>query len=259
MGHIRLARLPVTKRWEQVIELLRAGGSIAQLAAATAHAAETELQSAKGDPALAYTIWLLTQLPLAARSQQFRKRLVELGFEADAGQSVLALVAGFSLAVDRNTAGRSDRTDLGELARQAAAESLSSTIGASTQSLFGASADDVQRELGRLATKERFARLASDFFARLTQKTLEYYLSRELPNHIGRDKHLQTIARQIEFRVALERHCREAALIVDEFAGGWYSKGNFQGTLNPATAQGFADYALKKMRDELRKRRASNG
>jgi hypothetical protein len=259
MGHIRLARLPATKRWEEVVELLRAGGSISQLAAATAHAAETELQSAKGDPALAYTVWLLTQLPLAARSQQFRERLVELGFEVDAAQSVLALVAGFSLAVDRNTSGRSDRTDLGELARQAAAESLSLTVGSATQSLFGVSADDVQRELGRLATKKRFARLAGDFFARLTQKTLEYYVSRELPNHVGHDKNLQTIDRQIEFRMALERHCREAAQIVEEFAGGWYSKSNFQRTLTPATAQGFANYALKKMRDELRKRRSSNG
>jgi hypothetical protein len=259
MGHIRLAQLPVTKRWKQVVELLRAGSSIGQLADATAHAAETELQSAKGDPALAYAVWLLTQLPLAARSKQFRERLVELGFDADAGQSVLALVAGFSLAVDRNTAGRSDRTDLGELARQAAVESLSSAVGSATQSLFGASADDVQRELRRLATKGRFASLAGDFFARLTQKILEYYISRELPNHVGPDKNRQTIDRQIEFRIALERHCREAALIIEEFAGGWYSKSNFQGTLSPTTAQGFTDYALKKMRDELHKRRSSNG
>ena len=64
---------------------------------------------------------------------------------------------------------------------------------------------------------------------------------------------------QIEFRGALERHCREAALIVEAFAGGWYSKSNYQGTLNPSTAQGFTDYALKKLADELRKRRASNG
>jgi hypothetical protein len=259
MGHIRLARLPVTKRWDQVVELLRVGGSIGQLAAATARAAETELQSAKGDKALAYTVWLLTQLPRAARSQHFRERLSELGFEANSERSVLALVASFSLAVDRNIAGQGIRTDLGELARQAAAESLSSFVGSATQSLFGSSADDVQRELGRLATKDRFAQLARDFFARLTQKTLEYYISRELPNHVGPGKSFQTIDRTIDFRVALDRHCREAAQIIEEFAGGWYSKSNFQGTLNPATAQSFADYALKKMRDELRRRRSPDG
>jgi hypothetical protein len=241
-----------------VVKLLRAGGSIGDLAAATTHAAESELHSAKGDPALGYTVWLLTQLPLAARSGQFRERLAELGFDAGAEQSVLALVAGFSLAVDRNIAGRSDRTDLGELARQAAAESLSSIVGSGTRSLFGTSADDVQRELGRLATRDRFAHLARDFYARVIQKILEYYISRELPNHIGPDKSLQTIDRQIEFRGALERYCREVAQIVEAFAGGWYSKANYQGTLNPATAQNFSDYALKKLGDELRKRRASD-
>ena len=184
--------------------------------------------------------------------------LTELGFDAGAEQSVLALVAGFSLAVDRNIAGRSDRTDLGELARQAAAESLSSFVGSGSRSLFGNSANDVQRELGRLATRGRFAHLARDFYARVIHKILEYYISRELPNHIGPDKSLQTIDRQIEFRGALERYCREVALVVEAFAGGWYSKTNYQGTLNPATAQSFSDYALKKLGDELRKRRASD-
>jgi hypothetical protein len=45
-------------------------------------------------------------------------------------------------------------------------------------------------------------------------------------------------------------------LIIEQFAGGWYSKSNFRGTLTPGSSQAFAGYALKKMRDELRARRA---
>lgn len=259
MGHIRLARLPRTRRWDQVLKLLRAGGDIRDLAAATARAAETELQSASGDPALAYSVWLLTQLPLAARSDQFHQKLAEFGFAAGAHQSVLNLVADFSLAVDRNVADSAERTDLGEFARQAAVESLSAFLGPAPQSLFGTSADDLQRELGRLATKDRFADLAREFFARITQKTLEYYVSRELANYVGPHSSIPSIDDQIRFRDALAKHCREAALIVEAFAGGWYSKSNFKGTLTPASAQAFADYALKKMRDELRARRGANG
>lgn len=258
MGHLRLGKLPAGKKWKQVVELLRVGASVGELAASTADAAEKELDEAKGDPALAYTVWLLTQLPLAARSPQYRERLVELGFETGADQSALALTAGFAQAVDRN-ADRRGRTDLGELARQAASESLASLIGATTPSMFGSSAENLQRELGRLASKDRFAGLARDFFARLTQKTLEFYISRELPQHVGPRNRITSIEQQIEFRTALERHCREASLIVEEFAGGWYSKSNFRHTLTPATAQGFADYALTKMRDELRARRGGNG
>jgi hypothetical protein len=259
MGHIRLGKMPTSRRWRQVIELLRVGGTVSELAAATAHAAENELKSAKGDPALAYTVWLLTQLPLAARTPHYAARLGELGFDVGAEQSLLGLVAGLSKAVDRHVSGSTHRTDLGELARQAASESLSAFLGAGTPSLFETATDDVRRELGRLAAKGRFAALARDFFARLTQKTLEYYISRELPNHVGPDKPLATIDRQIGFRAALEKHCREASQIVEEFAGGWFSKNNFQDTLTPDSARDFANYALEKMRDELRARRAADG
>lgn len=255
MGHLHLGRLAATRRWKEVIALLRTGAGIAELADATAHAAEAELQSAKGDPGLGYAVWLLTQLPLAARSPQFAARLGELGFDAGSEQSILALVAGFTKAVNQHVAGSSGRTDLGELARQAATESLTAIAGAGLPSLFGSTADDVQRELGKLATKDQFAGLARDFFGRLTQKTLEYYISRELPNHVGPGKAIPTVDQQIAFNAALELHCREASLIVEEFAGGWYSKSNFKGEITPSQAQGFTDYALKKMRDELRVRR----
>jgi hypothetical protein len=258
LGHIRLGRLPATKPWNKVVELLRAGSDVGVLADETAKAAEDELQSSGGDPILAYTVWLLTQLPLAARSNQYREKLVGLGFDAGAEESVLSLVAGFSRAVNRNVSGRSNRTDLGELALQAAAESLSKLMSGGTASLFGTGAEDVRRELRRLATKDRFAALAREFFARLTQKTLEYYISRELPNHVGPDRSILSIEGQIAFRSALEKHCREASEIVETFAGGWYSKSNFQGTLNPSTVQNFTDYALKKMRNELRIRRSAN-
>jgi hypothetical protein len=259
MGHIRLGELARSMRWRQVIELLKAGSGVEDLAAATADAAETELENAKGDPAFAYTVWLLTQLPLAARAQRFSERLIELGFDPDAERSILTLVAGVSTAVDRNVSGHPGRSDLGELARQAATETLSSILSASTPSLFGTSAEDVQRELARLATKDRFAGLARDFFARLTQKTLEYYISRELPNHVGPGKSIVSYEQQIAFRAALAQHCNEASAIVETFAGVWYSKSNYYGTLNPDTAQAFADYALTKMRDELRARRSADG
>ena len=259
MGHLRLGILPRGLRWKQVVELLRTGGNVGELAEATAHAADAEFRSASGDPALHYTVWLLTQLPHAARSPQFVVRLGELGFNPGNEQSLLGLVSGLTSAIDKHVANRGDRTDLGELARLAAAESLSAAIGIGLPSLFEISPNDVRLELGKLTGKDRFAKLARDFFARLTQKTLEYYISRELPNHVGPGKAITSIDKQIEFRGALERHCREASVIVEEFAGGWYSKANYQGEITPAKAEKFTEYALKKMRAELRARRAADG
>ena len=66
MGHIRLGRLPATKKWRQVVALLSDNVSLAEIAAASAEAAEASLAHARKDLALLYSFWLLTQLPIAA-------------------------------------------------------------------------------------------------------------------------------------------------------------------------------------------------
>jgi hypothetical protein len=70
MGHIRLGRLPATKKWKQVVALLAYGASTEQIAGASAEAAENSLEHARHDLALVQSFWLLTQIPLAARSQK---------------------------------------------------------------------------------------------------------------------------------------------------------------------------------------------
>lgn len=46
-------------------------------------------------------------------------------------------------------------------------------------------------------------------------------------------------------------HCHEAALIVKEFAGDWYSKNKFEAGITERQAANFASYCLKKLGDEL--------
>lgn len=259
MGHVRLGILPKSREWTQVVELLAAGSDVSELAAAVAIAAENELFSARSDPVLGNTVWLLTQLPLAARSDRFAAELTALGFSPGSEQSLLAIVAGFSGAVDSQVSGTAARTDLGELACQAASESLTSLVGAQMPGLFGSDPNDLRIELAKFATRDRFARLARDFFARLTHKTLDYYLSRVLADHVGPGRSLATLHDQSRFRRAFDLHCREASVIVEQFAGGWFSKANYQGSLTRESAQNFSDYALKKVRDELRARRTGDG
>ena len=97
--------------------------------------------------------------------------------------------------------------------------------------------------------------LARDFFARLTRRHLEYYLSRELSNHVGPSSRFTSIADYSRFNAELDQHCREAARIVKEFAGGWFGKTNYEGGITPDKAAAFVSAALKKIGTELRKRR----
>jgi hypothetical protein len=74
MGHIRLGRLPRTRKWEQVVSLLLADRSSGEIATASAAAAEYALRKAHADSAFGYAFWLLAQRlkegqPAAARQK----------------------------------------------------------------------------------------------------------------------------------------------------------------------------------------------
>jgi hypothetical protein len=256
MGHIRLGTLSQSKKWRQVVDLLRVDASVEEIAAAAADAAETSFQDGGNDPAFLHAFWLLTQIPLAARGPAFVEDLRRLGVRVPDPPSLVAVVAAFSDAVDRHVRDQGGRTDLGEMAQMAAVESLMAMVGPTLPSLFEPGVEEVQRAIGRLAGGDRFSALAREFFARLTERSLDYYLSRELANHIGRRERFADDGERTEFDAALARHCREAARIVEAFAGGWYGKNVYQGDgLTPDAVRRFAPVAFKKLRGELRKRR----
>jgi hypothetical protein len=158
MGHVRLGRLPQTRKWQHVVGLLGSSAPIDEVAAASADAAESALRDAFADPALTQTVWLLTQLPLAAGSANFGVALQGLGLRTDPEPRLLELVGAVSEAVDRHAARVGGRTDLGELAQQAAAESLTAIVGRTLPSLFAPTPEEVRKAVGRLAAKDRYGR-----------------------------------------------------------------------------------------------------
>ena len=161
MGHIRLGRLPATKRWQQVVSLLAQGAPLERIAAASAEAAENSLAQANRDPALLRSFWLLTQIPLAARSPDFPTGLRSLGVEVSGSPSLMETINAFSAAIDEYVDQRGGRTDLGELAQLAAADSLAAISGAELPSLFGATPEDARLAIGKLASPPQTADMLS--------------------------------------------------------------------------------------------------
>jgi hypothetical protein len=257
MGHIRLGTLPKTQKWNQVVSLIASRGDVEEIAAASADAAEHGLEQAAQDEGLAHAFWLLTQIPQAARQSNFSERLWELGFTGLSSKPTLfEIVAAFTRAVDGHVRDRGKRTDLGEMAQHAAAETLASLAGRELPSLFGPTPTEVQQALAKLGTSDRFSIVARDFFSRLTSRSLGYFLSRELSKHVGPSKRFAAIGDHSDFNAALDLHCREASRIIKEFSGGWYGKTLQQEKqISRDDARTFAHVAFKKLRAELRKRR----
>jgi hypothetical protein len=255
LGHQRLGRLPQSKKWAEVIDLLQQGADVGLIAEATSAAAEGGMVDASRDPAVRHAFWLLTRIPPAARTDDFAGELRSLGLAVSNDPSLAEVVTAAVDAVDGELLANGGRSDYGELAELAFAESLYS-VTAREPDLLGETSDRVRSALARLSSANQFAALARDFFARLTRRHFAYFLSRELVNHTGPQQRFRSLRDQAAFEESLDIYCRETLRIIKEFAADWFYKHNTEGGIDRAKAGRFVHVASRKIRDELRVRRA---
>jgi hypothetical protein len=146
------------------------------------------------------------------------------------------------------------------MAQLCAAESIIAVAGRELPGLFGPTFEDVKAVFDGLATVKQYSVLARDFFSRLTRRYLNYFLSRELSNHVGAKGRFRSVAEHAEFEKAIDLHCRESARIIKEFSGEWFSKTRYEeGDIDEKKAGGFVYVAFRKIREELRRRSNTDG
>lgn len=254
MGHSRLGNLPRTRKWQEVVALVEGGAGAAQLANATITAAERGMKFAAEDKAMVEAVWLLTQIPLAAKSTDFSGTLQAAGLNVSDSPGLMEIVGAVSDAIDSRLSNNGGRTDLGEIAQMAASETISKYVGSRTQGgLFGPSVGDVQSAFASLGTVKQFSSFAKHFFARMTDRCMNYYLSRAMSYHLGEGRRFATLAQHAEFTKALELHCHQASVIVERFSGEWFSKTNWEkGGISRQDAAGFTHVAMGKLVSELK-------
>jgi hypothetical protein len=255
MGHVRLGPLPATRKWNQVVELVAGGAAAGQVATATMAAAERGLKALADDPGVLETLWLLVRIPLAARSSDFADALRRCGLAVPDSPGLVDISTALGVAVDAALPNGRGRTDLGEMAQNAAVETVNATVGPRAASLWGSGPDEVR--FASVATPAQFGAFARRFFARYAFKTLTYFLSRALPEQVGEGRRFPTVAQQSRFTDALRTHCHEATRIVEEFAGDWFSlhRHKTAGDITRDEARGFLGYAARtKLTGEFRRR-----
>lgn len=257
MGQIRLGTLPQSKKWRDVVRLLDTSASLEDLAEAAARASELDLLRASDDPNFQFVAQLLVKLPLLARAPGFQVAMSDLGIEHSALELVTGLLAGLNGAISRQSLDQGRSSGAGEMAKTALLESLSVQMRDRLPTLFDPTPQEIRKVLASFAIGQNFAVLARDFFSRLSCRSLDHYLSRELANHTGPGKRFASDADHTEFERALSQHTFEASRIVEEFAGGWYGKTVWkEQTLSQDKINDFMRYAFKKMRSEIGRRRA---
>ncbi|MBY0457880.1 MAG: hypothetical protein K2V38_11120, partial [Gemmataceae bacterium] len=192
----------------------------------------------------------------------FAAALRELGLVVPDAPGLLDVSVAYSTAVDAQLARGRNRTDLAELAQLAGVETINTTVGPKAASLFGTGPDEVRAAFAALATPAQFGEFGRRFFATFTFKSLDYFVSRALPDETGAGKRFPTVAAQHKFTEALRTHCRQASEIVATFGKEWFDKHKFRtaGDIDREATKGFLGYAVgAKLTGELRRREGRRG
>jgi len=256
MGHIRLGQLTRSREWRDVVDLIAAGADVPQVANATIKAAEVAFSFVSNDCGYNQAVWLMTQLGLAAGHKKPLEYLRSQGVDIPDNTSLPGVVVALTEALDNHSAANGGHSDLGELAQRALVDAVIQRLEPRLrqQSLFNMQADDMQRALSGLRKPNEFGQLSREFYSRLTNECMNYFLSQTLATNLGAGQRFPTTNQMAQFEEALSTHCREASAIVEQFSGEWFSKHRYeeQGNISRDSVRGFASWALKKMKDELK-------
>ncbi len=256
MGHIRLGQLPRTRKWRDVVELIAAGADVPQVANATIRAADSAFSFVNDDSGYNQAVWLMTQLGLAAGQEKPLEYLRSQDINIPDNTSLPGVAAALTEALDNHSSANGGHSDLGELAQRALVDAVMQRMAPklAQKSLFNLQADDTQQALSEFRKPNEFGKLSREFYSRLTNECMNYFLSQTLATNLGAGQRFPTMNQMAQFEQALSTHCREASAIVEQFSGEWYSKHRYeeQGNISRDSVKGFASWALKKMKDELK-------
>ncbi len=262
MGHMRLGKIPTTRKWIEVTALVAGTGTgntartalltddIELVAAQTLKAAQVGLGKAIDDAGLRYTFYLLTQIVLSAREGDWQERLTTFGIHLSEDATLFDLTSEVQASIDDWILARGRATDVSEMAQQAVGEAINALAGPKATTLFGSGRDELRIAIREFSTKTGFAQLGQNFFGQFMARFLNFYLSRVTAAHTGQQR-LQQVGDLTAFNYVLQRHCRQSAAIVRDFCGEWYSKTEFQQGIDLANTSGFMAVALKKLQAEL--------
>ena len=140
---------------------------------------------------------------------------------------------------------------MSEIAESALLETVQNAISEETPLLFGPRLADVESAFRSHGTPTGFSGLAKSFFATFLKRTLGYFLSKELPNHIGLARRFETLASAAEFDRDIEKFCLESVRVLGEYSRDWYSLHTYQGRIEERDARAFLSLALEKLSKEV--------
>jgi len=259
MGHSLIGKLPRTKEWDEVSRIISEGADPAQVADATLKAAELAMAWVQNDAGFREAIWLLTQLGVAGTKDHPLTHLGQYGLVRPEANSVVDVVADLCNSFEQAMAESRERSDFGEVSRRALAGAVTGYLNERLGGMFEPSSQEIESAMKDIRKPKVFAQVYQSYVGGLTNKSLGYFLSRELAKHLGH--RFQTANQKRQFESALRTLCSESSVVVKKYGAEWFAKHLKEegGDISRESAEGFGWYGMQKMRAELATRAKKNG
>lgn len=254
MGHERVGMLPRTKKWGQVVFEMSfpgiSGDEIDDIAKRTLKNVRMRYGRIMYDNGVKAAFQFLVYVAVASRQKEPHKELQRLGIDIAENFTPLSLTS----AAHKWVSIQQQSLEYARIAKYAAGDAIvqwhANHIPVQAK-LFDFSDDpfELWREAGNGAG---FCELSRLFFAKFTERYLNYFLEREasatFPSLNGRNQFSQDLKKHID---NISQHAFETSKITQSFAAGWFNKNARTDIPSDESILGFLAHAFEKMSEEL--------
>jgi hypothetical protein len=249
MGHERVGALPKTKPWEKVVRNIAAfDGSEThsrKIANQTLDNVQSKFESIQRDPNVRDAFKFLTELAVSGAKGNWAS------LQLPENPTPFAIAK----ALDKAISGQSGSSEYAAIAKAAATDAIGNWYAQNNAqaSLFGTVEENSQiwRDAG---TAGGFCEIARLFFAKFTERYLNYFLEREASAVSRTVEQRDLFQKQIRNQIdAVSRHAFETAKIAQSFAAGWYNRHAKDKMPADDEIAGFLAIAFGKLREDLRR------
>ena len=258
MGHTRIGRIPKSKSWEKIIELLNfsgdesqrlSGEDIASIANESILATEKGLLEASNDTGVYNGIFIvakiLESIATKAESSEYYIDITKIANSRELAFEIHSRIRSFLVE-------NCISSDKSEIALRAISKSILETT---AQKQFSLDGIDFPKELKKLASKNGFAEFGQRFIANYTYSYINFFLSRVANFSVGGER-LQNINQLSHFNAENQKHWNESAYIVRDLSGLWFAKKAFhEKNITPQSVKSYLSLAFRKMSSEAKTQR----
>jgi hypothetical protein len=254
MGHERVGTLPRSVRWLAIVSRLGASDlsdeDVRRVAGYTIDAVRSRFRKIETDPGIRAAFAFIVAVAASGQSSASAERLAQsLGIDLPRDRSAFSVVVAARRFVDS----RAESLEYSAIAKAALGDAVADWHNnqRAQPSLFDVPGP-IDSLWARASTGAGFCELSRLFFARFTERYLNYFLERAASERIKdvaeRDRFAQRLRNHLD---EVSRHAFETARITQSFAAGWFNRHIAAGDVGDPEVQSFLSVAFGKLRDEL--------